>query len=278
MAMALPAPAASAPQFGSSGPISTPSRGAASPYPSTIEVSGLVGVVLDVNVIVEGLTHPRPRDLDLLLQGPTGAHSLILSDVGGDEPVSGVTFTLDDDTHNKQTVFPPLQSGRFKPANPRTLDVLPAPAPKPLDGASLKRFDRVNPNGRWSLFVYDDDDEAAAPGTITGWRLEITVATFRVKSVKVREGQVQTFTVTLTPGTPATIGMTYRTLKSTAKGRKDFKRAKGFLSFGPGSSSATVSVKTRDDRRDERAERYFLVVTDSTGLSARGRGRIRDND
>src|SRR5689334_24815951 len=49
----------------------------ASPYPSTIAVAGMTGVVTRVTVTLLGLTHPFPDDLDLLLVSPTGQKSVL---------------------------------------------------------------------------------------------------------------------------------------------------------------------------------------------------------
>src|SRR5262249_15860421 len=42
------------------------------PYSSDIEVIGLTGVVTEVSVTINGLTHSSPDDLDMLLVGPSG--------------------------------------------------------------------------------------------------------------------------------------------------------------------------------------------------------------
>ena len=49
----------------------------ASPYPSTINVSGLGGTVTRVTVRLIGLSHTFPDDIDMLLVGP-GGHVAVL--------------------------------------------------------------------------------------------------------------------------------------------------------------------------------------------------------
>lgn len=78
-------------------------------------------------------------------------------------------MTFDDD---EATLVPtPIVSGTFLPRTIGGGDVLPAPAPP--YGSTLSVFDGTNPNGTWSLFVFDD--AVADSGTIAGgWFLTIT--------------------------------------------------------------------------------------------------------
>ncbi|MFF2290439.1 hypothetical protein [Peribacillus butanolivorans] len=50
----------------------------------------------------------------------------------------------------------PIVSGTYRPTNIGVSDVLTAPAPAPPYGSTLSVFDGTNPNGTWSLFVFDD--------------------------------------------------------------------------------------------------------------------------
>src|SRR5215207_1603440 len=47
--------------------ITIPEQGTASAYPSTIFVQGMAGPVRGVEVALNGVSHTRPRDLDVLL-------------------------------------------------------------------------------------------------------------------------------------------------------------------------------------------------------------------
>src|SRR4051794_14411664 len=67
---------------GSAGSISVPSSGNGAPYPSTVNISGVDGVIDHVVVDIV-LTHSNPDDLDILLVGPTGVKVLLMSDAGG---------------------------------------------------------------------------------------------------------------------------------------------------------------------------------------------------
>src|SRR5262249_37659789 len=70
----------------------------ASPYPSSITVSGVTGVISKVRVSLKNLTHSYPDDIDILLVGPTGQSLILMSDVGGTGPgVTNISLTFDDD-------------------------------------------------------------------------------------------------------------------------------------------------------------------------------------
>jgi subtilisin-like proprotein convertase family protein len=153
-----------------------PSPVAATPYPSSISVSGLTGTITDVNVTLTGLTHTSSTDVGVLLVGPGGQKTLLMQDVGG-TGVSGVNLTFDDAA---AAFLPEIQivSGTFKPtvgpADSCTPPSFPAPAPPgPYGSPSLSVFNGTNPNGTWSLYVIDD--LAADTGSIAGgWSLVIT--------------------------------------------------------------------------------------------------------
>ncbi|MFQ3632462.1 hypothetical protein, partial [Roseiflexus sp.] len=57
--------------------------GAATPYPSTIEVSGLSSSIVSVAVRLNRLSHTFPDDLDIVLVGPSGQAIMLMSDAGG---------------------------------------------------------------------------------------------------------------------------------------------------------------------------------------------------
>src|SRR5215204_2224700 len=77
----------------SGGPITINDDGAATPYPSTCEVSGLSGEINDVNLTFTGLSHTYPDDIDVLLVSPDGDNATIMSDAGGTTDVVGCDLT-----------------------------------------------------------------------------------------------------------------------------------------------------------------------------------------
>jgi len=145
--------------------------GISSPYPSTINAAGVTGGVIDVTATLTGLTHTFPGDLDILLVGPGGQKVLLMSDAGGGTDVNNVNLTFSDAAASELTGAP-IASGTFRPSNLGAGDAFPAPAPAGPYGSVLSAFDGVDPNGAWSVFVFDD--AGVDVGTIASWSLSIT--------------------------------------------------------------------------------------------------------
>jgi hypothetical protein len=140
--------------------------GPAEPYPSTINISNLPKRLYDVNVILRGLRHGRPDDIDIMLLAPNGARAVIMADAGGATAVSGITLTLDDEAANPLPDSGELRTASYKPRNHAGADTFGT------DNVLLGTFDGINPNGAWHLYVRDDRSDFK--GEITsGWALEI---------------------------------------------------------------------------------------------------------
>ncbi|MDX6692739.1 MAG: hypothetical protein QOF02_342 [Blastocatellia bacterium] len=156
--------------------------GRATPYPSSIAVSGLTGRITDVNVTLTNMNHTFPQDIAVLLVGPKGQNLILMSQAVGDDltPLSNTTITFDD---SAATVLPTsggVASGSFRPATYAIVD-FPAPAPisppnyPTLGGSSTlaTAFNGTDPNGTWSLYVVDV--APPDPGSIAGgWSIDIT--------------------------------------------------------------------------------------------------------
>jgi hypothetical protein len=140
--------------------ISIPSSGIASPYPSQIDIAGHTGLVTGVQVGLTNFSHTSPDDVDLLLVAPNGRKIILMSDVGGANPVSNLNISFDDAASASLPDNAPLASGNFKPTDFEPGDAFPAPAPAgALSGNRLSAFNSSEPNGAWRLFLVDDNGD-----------------------------------------------------------------------------------------------------------------------
>lgn len=153
-------------------------------YPSPIAVSGLTGTVSKVTVTFS-ITSTFPDDFDILLVGPTGARSLVMSDAGGSGDPVNVQYIWDQAGAGLMPDAPTtiVPAGTFQPSN---YAGLPAPEPAGADNfptagglmvypTSFNIFNGTNPNGIWNLYVVDDQviDTMSLP---SGWSINITTA------------------------------------------------------------------------------------------------------
>ncbi|PYJ07091.1 MAG: hypothetical protein DMF06_16725 [Verrucomicrobia bacterium] len=156
--------------------IVTPDSGQAALYPSTINASGFTGVVTGVRVTLHNVTHTFPGDYDILLVGPGGRSTVLMSDCGGNNALNNVTITFSD-TGAALPVNSPITPGIYRPTNlGPAADAFPTIAGQSF-AASMSVFNNISPNGAWSLYVVDDAQQDS--GTIAGgWTLELTLAEF----------------------------------------------------------------------------------------------------
>ncbi len=154
-------------------------------YPSPINVTGLSGNIPttpgSIKVTINNFSHTFASDVGFVLVGPTGAAFLIQDVAGGEDPVSGVTYTLSD---TGATFLPETSwtAGTYKPTSYFLGDSFPAPGPLtayanpgPASGGTAtfsSVFGGTNPNGTWNLFTRDfiTGDGGSIAG---GWTLEI---------------------------------------------------------------------------------------------------------
>ncbi len=149
--------------------------GPAAPYPSQITVAGALGVVAKATVTLNGFSHTFPDDVDVLLQGPTGAETILMSDAGGGAPgVSDATITFDDTAAGTIPDTGPIATGSYRPADYEPGDSFPPPAPAPSGSAALSVFNGKDPNGTWALHLVDDR-AGDSGGLARGWCLNLTL-------------------------------------------------------------------------------------------------------
>lgn len=148
-----------------------PSSGNASPYPSIVTVPALGGAVTKVTVAINNFSHTFPRDVDMLLVGPTGQTVVLLSDGGSGTDAVNVNLVFDDAGAAVGTSTIP--SGTYRPTNIEDSDpvgdIWPGPAPVGPYGTTLAGFNGLNPAGDWRLYVVDDVGGDA--GSVASWSL-----------------------------------------------------------------------------------------------------------
>ncbi|MCC7376103.1 MAG: proprotein convertase P-domain-containing protein [Verrucomicrobiales bacterium] len=154
----------------------------AAPYPATIDVSGISGLISGVQVSIFGFGHTFPDDANLLLVSPNNDKAvLLLANSGGGAPsnsVSGLSFTFSDAAAGTPPDEGKLATGTYRPSGGTVTTVsgsLPAPAPAAPYGSTLAAFKNISPNGQWKLYALDDTFSDA--GVIEfGWTLVFNTA------------------------------------------------------------------------------------------------------
>jgi hypothetical protein len=162
-------------------------EGPAIPYPDGFLVDGQPGPVASLKLyipdpetslqpgVVRGINHAYPQDIDVLLVGPGGQKSIVMSDSCGFLPSSGLMLALSD-AATAPLPTGPCTSGTYKPTNNVGADTFPAPAPPPPYTTGLSVFTGDPLNGRWEIWVVDD--QVMDGGVINGgWALEFLPVT-----------------------------------------------------------------------------------------------------
>jgi uncharacterized repeat protein (TIGR01451 family)/uncharacterized delta-60 repeat protein len=146
------------------------------PYPSPIAVDGVGGVVSKLVITLTNFTHSSPSDVDILLVSPDSKASLIMAKAGTNTAGSRVTLTFDDSAANFLPQFNQIVSGTYRPTSYAAAPPpFPVPAPPGPYGTTLSYFNGSNPNGNWSLYVFDDTFLDA--GIISnGWIMNLTAS------------------------------------------------------------------------------------------------------
>jgi hypothetical protein len=153
---------------------------------SEIEVSGFETPVVDIEVTLFSVFHGgnagentnSSDDMDVLLVGPEGQATLLLSDVGGTTQTNVSQLVFDDQASQSLPDAAALAAGTFRPTNFDSPDPIPGFGTPP-GTASLVAFNGSDPNGTWTLWARDDTVNgipAAGSGINGGWALRITTA------------------------------------------------------------------------------------------------------
>jgi len=151
----------------------------ATPFPSSITVAGLTGVITHVRVRLNGISHNAPLDLTIFLVGPNFATVPLLARPPTSQ-LSSANLEFDECAPrtaaypNAATfnTLPALPSGRYRPGIYPAAGVASFPNPTGEFPTRLTSLEGIQGNGTWSLYVKDN-----APGTggviATGWTLTL---------------------------------------------------------------------------------------------------------
>lgn len=173
-------------QFASTSEIVIRDNNTAGTYPAKLSVAGVKGTTSRVSVTLAGLVHSYPADLDVLLVGPNRKGTILMSDVGGGQGVTGVWLTFEDSrtgaTRNPVPYNPntPIASGSYRPTNEEGVndtfasDGAGGPVGSPYS-ADLSVFKGIDPNGEWKLYIVDDINPDGGR-LIAGWVLNLYTA------------------------------------------------------------------------------------------------------
>ena len=172
--------------LGPSGPSAL--SGPADPYPSTITVSGVPGTVTKATVTVINLSSASGDDIDMAITGPNGKTVMLMSDACGVNPntLSNEDWTFDDAaptflsdngpcTHNQTASFKPsnFEDPGLDDLSAPPLGALGGPAPPYLNALSF--LAGGSPNGKWNLFVRDDNAGGFVGFSTSAWALALDV-------------------------------------------------------------------------------------------------------
>jgi hypothetical protein len=278
--------------FTNSDPISIDdeSIGGTNPYPSSISVSGLSGNISNLKVTLNNVSHTWIGDVDILLVGPTGSKSILMSDIGEALPVSGVNLTFDTSATTLIDDSNVGTSGSYKPndIDSGDGDFFDSPAPVGPYKADLSVFNNTSGNGTWSLYAFDDFQFVDVGEIADGWSLTIDTASTKTISIaKTTDGKEagsvsSIFTLTRTGDLSSALTVNY-TLAGTATPGVDYTNpGAGKATFAAGSSKATITLPTKDDLFSDPGETIITTITAPVGYTISGPNNptstILDND
>jgi hypothetical protein len=175
-------------------------NGPASPYPSTITVSGGPSTIGSMRITLYDLAVNIPDNLDVMVVGPGGQAFILMANAGGPSQVSSVTLNFRDTAGQVLPDNGPLVTDDFEPTSYGAVAVFPPPAPVSfnLPGSTIGgtgtqtlfgNYGGTNANGVWSLYVRDDtptDDPLTVGNIAGGWGLEFLGTTAASASISGR--------------------------------------------------------------------------------------------
>lgn len=250
----------------------TGTSGIASPYPMTRDVPAGDTLITDLDVVLEGVFHQNPDDLDMLLVGPTGKSMVLMSDACGSFDVNAYGWIFDDEA------FDPIPDGgsgndcgttSWRPRDYEVGDVYPAPAPLGPHSSSLSGYDLTSPSGQWRLFVRDDTSSNV--GFLVN-RFVLDMETRPKAAISVQETQdisegVAGNLTLLRPyaGATAAGSVLVSTLPVSATEGTDYTPLAQRVTFAAGQTTATVPIDALTDAAVEGDETYVVQLSSALG-------------
>jgi subtilisin-like proprotein convertase family protein len=248
-----------------------PTTGAADPYPITQSISGLRGVISDLNVSLDGVYHRSVDDLQLVLVGPRGQKLKLMGNACYGQRAVNAGWTWDDEAAAAMPHFGACPSGTYKPTTFDPSAPAPAPAPAGPYLTSMGRFDGTDPNGDWRLYAYDDNLSYSDGFFVKRFTLGITMrpkarTTFTESAVSVAEGKTRELTLHRSAGGPLGPGsVTVVSVPGTATSGTDYKPVSTKVDFQRGQIDAKVSVTALADAIREGPETFSLNLVSASG-------------
>lgn len=179
-AMVCAADAASGQQWDNRNRITIPAAatdGRAVPYPSTIEVIGAGSTIFNIQVTLNALSHAWVSDVRVLLVSPSGQRVVLMANThGAGDAVNSVLTFAPDATATLPDTESNVVSGVYACSVYGPEGNFPGPAPFGPYSNSLVSLIGTNPNGVWSLYVWDDFPASDGGEIAEGWTMVLNEA------------------------------------------------------------------------------------------------------
>ena len=141
----------------------------ATPFPATLDVSGMHGAITNVTATLNGINF-SDLSVDVALQSPHGESVMLTSDEFLNESNGTLPFA---DSGAPQPPTDPTGATVYQPANNNPPSNTDFSDPAPTNpGTAFSALDGQDANGTWKLWVEDGADEVS--GNITNWTVTIT--------------------------------------------------------------------------------------------------------
>ena len=241
--------------------------GLSRPYPSAKSFDLEGRAITDLNLKIDGFHHPRPDDVDVVLQSPSGQAVMVFSDACGDGFRFHANWLFDDEANFglNDNGGPDCSAVQQKPSVFGEVESLPPPAPPGPYATSLSAFDDLGGVNNWRLYV--NDDTTGVSGYVTFWEIVATTrpaaATgFASTAVATAEGQTAQLTVTrAAPATgPATLEVSVNPSDITPS---DIGAVPTQLQFARGETSKTIEIPIPADLEGETAETFVVGLANA---------------